>query len=93
MPHLLLNFPSVQVMIRGAENGYQAAYEKIKDVVKALLGIQTQVLQGDTYRSCVQIGDIAYLGQDDGTRPLFSANFSFIVLPAAESGDNRIPIT
>lgn len=93
MPHLLLDFPSVQVMVRGVENGYQDAYNKIKDVRKYLLGMQTQVLQGDTYRSCTMISDIAYIGQDDNTRPLLSANFSFIVLPASESGDNRIPIT
>lgn len=92
-PHLLYNEPSVQVFVRGAKNGYAAARTKINDCVKALLGIGTTVVQGDTYRSCNQIGDVAYLGQDDNTRPMFSANFWFIVEPAAEAGDLRIPIT
>lgn len=93
LPHLLVNYPSVQVMVRGDKNGYAAAYDKLEAIVKTLLGIYTTVVQGDTYSACTQIGDVTYLGQDDGTRPLFSANFSFIVLPAAQSGDHRLPIT
>lgn len=92
-PHLLLNFPSVQVFVRGTKNGYQEARTKAYDVVKALLGMTDELLQGDMYRSCTQIGDIAYLGQDENTRPMFSANFSFIVEPAQETGDIRVPIT
>lgn len=92
-PHLLLNFPSIQIIVRGARSGYAAAYTKMSAVVVALLGMQTTVVQGDTYRSCNQIGDVAYLGEDDNTRPMFSANFWFIVLPAAESGEQRAPIT
>lgn len=93
LPHLLLNRPSVQVMVRGDNNGYAAAYTKMEDVVRALIGMLTTTVQGDVYRSCTQIGDISYLGQDDNTRDLFTANFSFIVLPAAKSGDKRIAIT
>jgi hypothetical protein len=92
-PHLLLNEPSVQVIVRGAKNGYVAASDKVRAIVNRLLGITTQALQGDTYRACTQIGDVNYLGQDDNTRPMFSANFRFIVEPAAEAGGNRAPIT
>jgi hypothetical protein len=53
----------------------------------------TDSVSGDVYQSCTQVGDIAYLGQDDNTRPMFSMNFSFIVLPAAEVGSNRVAIT
>ena len=92
-PHLLLNMPSVQVMTRGAKNGYQAARDKLEAIVNRLLGMDTTVLQGDTFRSCNQIGDIAYLGQDDNTRPIFSANFWFIVEPAALAGGHRVAIS
>lgn len=92
-PHLLLNQPSVQVMIRGTKNGYQAAYAKARAVVAKLLGMATTVLQGDTYRSCIQIGDIGTLGFDENKRPLFSANFRFIVEPVAETGETRVSIT
>lgn len=92
-PHLLLNQPSVQVIVRGAKNGYQAAYVKIRQVVTKLLGMPSTSLLGDVYRSCLQIGDVIELGQDDNTRPLFSCNFRFIVEPAAETGETRQPIT
>jgi len=90
-PHLRLNFPSVQVMLRGEQNGYQEARAKAKEVCDKLLGMDTEVLNFDTYRSCNQIGDVIWLGQDENNRPIFSANFRFIVEPA--TGDNRIPIT
>lgn len=91
MPHYRINWPSVQVMGRGSESGYQAARAKMKEVCDTLLGMGTEVLNGDTYRSCNQIGDVIYLGVDTNGRPLFSANFWFIVEPA--TGTNRLPIT
>lgn len=93
IPHLLLNEPSVHVLVRGAKNGYDAADQAARKVVTALLGMPRTTVQGDVYASCVQLSDTTYLGQDDNTRPLFSANFRFVVLPAAESGDNRVAIT
>src|ERR1700704_2864768 len=84
-PHLLLNQPSVQVMVRGKKSGYVAAELKVAEVVDQLLGMSPVTLQGDRYRSCVQIGETTYLGQDDNTRDLFSANFRFIVEPATNT--------
>lgn len=94
-PHLLLGFPSVQVVVRGAKSGYKTAREKANAIVNALLGMSsyTDPTSGDVYQSCTQIGEIAYLGQDDNTRPILSMNFSFIVLPAAEAGSHRVAIT
>lgn len=92
-PHLLLNQPSVQVMVRGKKSGYQAADDKIREVVDNLLGMSSTVLKGDMYRSCVQIGDVSYLGQDDNTRDLFSANFRFIVEPALNATTHRSVIS
>lgn len=92
-PHLLYNEPSVQIMVRGAKSGYVAARTKIRTIVNKLLGFTDQTLQGDVYRSCNQIGDVAYLGEDDNTRPMFVANFWFVVLPAAEAGGHRVAIT
>lgn len=90
-PHLLINEPSVQVMVRGAKSGYEAASTKIRNVVDALLGMNSTTLGGDVYRSCNQIGDVAYLSKDSNMRPIFVANFWFIVLPASGTG-YRTPI-
>lgn len=88
-PHLAINFPSVQIMVRG--NDYQEASAEMSLICNALLGISTQVLNTDTYRSCNQIGDVIYLGQDANGRKMFSANFWYIVLPS-DLG-NRMAIT
>lgn len=94
-PHLLINFPSVQVFVRGKKSGYQDAQAKAREIVKVLLGRAgyTDAVSGDVYQSFTQTGDVAYLGQDENTRPMFTANFSLIVLPAAESGGHRTAIT
>lgn len=99
-PQLLINFPSVHCVVRGSKSGYQAARTKAGDIVDALLGMNSTLVgqsvspayAGDMYRACNQIGDIAYLGQDENTRPMFSLNFSFIVLPA-DTGGHRVAIT
>jgi hypothetical protein len=91
MPHYRINWPSVQIMVRGSPSGYVEARAKIKAVVDALLGMGTTVLNSDTYRSCNQMGDVINLGQDANNRPIFSANFWFIVEPA--TGTHRLPIT
>lgn len=89
-PHLLLNRPSVQILVRGDLNGYQAADAKIRAAVDALLGIPAQTLNGDWWQGITQRGDVSFLGFDENSRPLFSANFSIIVEPKA--GGYRQPI-
>ena len=90
-PRLALNFPSVQVMVRGKASGYTDARAQIDKACNALLGFGNVVLNSDTYRSCNMMGDVIYLGQDDNGRPMMSANFWFIVEPS-DLG-NRISIT
>lgn len=92
-PRLLLNYPSVQVVVRGAPSGYVAARNKMTQIVNALIGLVPGVISGDTYRGCIQIGEVATLGQDDKTRQLFSANFRFFVEPAAIPGGHRVAIS
>ncbi len=92
-PHLLLNFPTVQIQIRGNQGGYKVTRAQLKLAVDSLLGMSSQVLNGDTYRSCNQVGDVIYLGQDENERPMFSANLTFIVEPAATAGTHRVTIT
>lgn len=89
-PHLALNFPSIQIMVRGKPSGYVAARQEIGNICDILLGFGNVSLTGDMYRSCNQMGDVIYLGQDDRGRPMFSANFWFIVEPS--SLGNRVEI-
>ncbi len=86
-PKWLVDFPSIQVMLRGAENGYQALYTKAIEVKDALLGLPSQDLNGDRWVAVNQAGNEAFLGYDDNGRPRFSLNFNLIIEPA--SGTNR----
>ncbi len=91
-PRLSLNEPSVQIIVRGAPSGYVAASNKIRAIVDTLLGMPQETISGDIYQGCTQIGDVTTLGQDVNARPMFSANFHFIVEPAV-AGGHRVSIT
>ena len=82
-PHLLLNTPSVQMMVRGEPGDYVGASVKIRSAVDALLGLPAQSVNGDAWGGIRQMGDVAFLGYDDLNRPLFTSNFSIIVEPKA----------
>lgn len=89
-PKYLLDYPSVQVRVRGRPNGYvesRATAERVKDV---LLGIDSQDHGDDRWDSITMATDIVDLGYDQNNRPLHTLNFRCIVEP--KLGDNRVPI-
>lgn len=93
-PHLRLNFPSVQIQVRGARGGYVKAFKKMQEIVDALLGIPSGVPSvgfPDWWQGITQLGDAGFIGFDENKRPVFSSNFSLIVQPA--SGTYRKNIT
>lgn len=91
-PAWLLDFPSIQVRIRGAPGDYIGAQQKIVDCKNTLLGLPSQDLNSDRWVSVRQIGDINLIGYDDSNRPMFTMNFSLIIEPAVVGGENRIPL-
>ena len=90
MPKWLIDFPSAQVMIRGAPGGYQAAKLKARDVLNNLHSIPSQDLNGDRWDGIIAQSGPGYLGKDDNNRPKFSINFRLIIEPL--SGTHRIPL-
>lgn len=83
-PHLALNFPSAQVLIRGNPGDYVGAHDKGRAAIDALLGAgYTTLSGGDKWEGITQIGDLAFIGYDEKNRPIFSANFSISVEPAS----------
>lgn len=91
-PKYLLDFPSIQVLVRGAPNGYAAAFVKAVAIKNTLLGLPSQEVSGDTWVQVNQIGDVASLGYDENNCPLFSINFALTIEPATGSGMNRTPL-
>ena len=90
-PKHLLDFPSVQVRVRGKKFGYQEAYQKILDVKNELLGLPSQTINGSLFSGVWAIGDIIFLRYDDNNRPIFVSNWRTAVEPA--SGTNRTPLS
>ncbi len=89
-PRWLLDFPTVQVMVRGAANGYQAAESKVQAVKDTLLGLPSQDIGGDRWVAVNMLGDPVFLGYDENNRPKWSLNFPLIIEPA--TGANRIAL-
>ena len=83
MPKFLIDFPAVQVMIRGAPGGYQAAKLKARDVLNELHSIPSQDLNGDRWNSIRALSGPGYVGSDDNNRPKFSINFTLIIEPSS----------
>lgn len=88
-PKWLLDYPSLQVIVRGAPSGYQAALIEAYKVKDVLLGLTSLTLNGDRWVSVLMVGDITDLGQDILLRPRFSLNFSCIIEPASNVDTHR----
>lgn len=91
-PRWLLDYPGVQVIVRGNENGYVNARAKAQKIKDLLLGLPTQVIGGDHWLVVTMPGDIAPMGMDVKRRPMFSLNFKLIIEPAVTAGTNREPL-
>jgi hypothetical protein len=90
-PGKLLNFPSVQVIVRGNRNDYLGAQNKTREVIDVLLGRAHETIAGgDFLGGITQIGDAAFIGFDASDCPMFSCNFSMIIEPKA--GGHRQPL-
>lgn len=89
-PKWLVDFPTFQVMVRGAKDDYPGAETKAQQVKDALLGIEPYVhTGGDRWVSVTMLGDFAFLRYDDNSRPLFSGNFRVIKEPVATVASSR----
>ena len=88
-PKWLLDYPTIQVRIRGATNGYKAAWEKAKDVKDALLANTPQTINGDKWDFINIAGDINHIGYDEADRPIFTINFRLIIEPATSALTQR----
>lgn len=92
-PKWLLDFPSIQLIVRGAPNRYQDAYTKMRQAYDVLLGADSQDILGDRLVSITAIGSINTVAFDDDNRPVLSLNLNLIIEPAASVDTNRLPIT
>jgi hypothetical protein len=85
-PRWRVDFPTFQVRVRGGNGEYGVAYDKIRQIRDALLGLDSQDVGPDRWVSVIVMGDIAFVGYESD-RPEFTVNFRVIIEPA--SGANR----
>ena len=91
-PKWLLDYPVVQVLVRGDEAGYQEAVGKTRNCFDVLQGIDAQTVNGDRWDGIMAFGNPSYIGSDENQRPMFSANFRIIIEPAASALTHREPL-
>lgn len=91
-PKWLLDYPSMQVQVRGEINGYLDTYREAKAVKDLLLGVDSQDINGDRWVSVLMSGDMAFIGRDESERPLWSMNFSLIIEPQSVPNSNRFAL-
>lgn len=86
-PAQRLDYPSVQIRVRGALNGYVAAEQKMQSIKNAMISIAKQTINSSVYVGIWQIGDTIFLKYDEKERPIFVSNWKIAVQPAVT--DNR----
>ena len=91
-PKWLLDFPQVQILVRGNENGYPQAYQKLIDCRDRILGMDPMVIAGDRWDGVTQVGSAAFLQYDENNRPIFTSNYRIILEPAASASSHREPL-
>jgi hypothetical protein len=89
-PKWLLDFPFVQVMVRGEVSDYLNTFREAKAMKDLLLGIESfTTSDGDRLVSVTQNGDLGFIGRDENMRPMFVINFRLIIEPQNVANSQR----
>jgi Bacteriophage minor capsid protein len=96
-PGLNVDYPAIQIIVRGTADGYPDAWRMCSTIKDILLGRPSAVVgadpelgvEGDTWASITMTGGIMAVGLDPSERPLFSMNFQLIVHQGDLSRSNR----
>lgn len=67
--------PGLQVRGRGAPDGYEAGFSRMKSVELLLAGLSNTTLSGTAYKLITPTGSIANMGYDEKGRPEWVQNF------------------
>ena len=92
-PRYLLDFPTIQIMVRGDANGYMEAFREAKAVKDIILGVDSyNTANGDRMVSITQNGDIGFIGRDESMRPMWTGNYALIIEPQTVANSNRVAL-
>jgi hypothetical protein len=78
-----IDYPSVQILVRGGQEDYMAVREKAQDVFVALHAIDSSPTPYPELTSCLGLAPV-FLGYDANKRPVWAVNFNCIVSKSPE---------
>ncbi len=91
-PKWLLDYPTLQIVVRGGVDDYLATFVEAKAVKDILLGITSQDINDDRWISVTMNGELGSIGRDENDRPLFAVNFALIIEPQVVGNSNRFAL-
>jgi hypothetical protein len=93
-PKWLMDYPSVQVRVRGAIGGYDDALDEAYKVRNSLLGLDNYLhTSGDRIDAINIMGDVFPMPADETGKPVFVINFKLRVEPSSTTTPtNRLPL-
>lgn len=92
-PRWLIDYPSVQIRVRGGPNSGDETWLKAKEIRDLLLGKTSYTAaNSDRIVHVNGLGDVALTGYDDKVRAEYVFNLQLIIEPAPQAGDNREPL-
>lgn len=86
----LIDWPQIQVRVRGGVNGYASAWAKAQQIKDALLGLAQVSIGGTLYVGIMIFGDINFIMYDEPNRPILTINFQIIREPSDETNRKSI---
>lgn len=93
-PHLLVDWPGLQVIVRGGQGGigYNDSWIMIQKVRDAILGMNAHPVEFPELDGVTERGHFGPMGYDDKDRHTWSANFQLLVEPTANAITHRVSI-
>lgn len=82
-PLLNINYPSIQVRVRGIVNDYAAGWTKIADISKLLISHAVYSGTTATYTGFWQQGSDMFLMYDENSQPIFISSWRLAAQPTS----------
>lgn len=91
IPNLLVDFPGIQVLVRGSRGGlgYRDSWLMMRKIRDSILGMQNAPPEFPELDGITERGTIVPMGYDDQDRHTWSSNYQLIVEPGANALTHR----
>ena len=73
-PNYVLNKPTIQIRVRGSQNGYQTAYDLAQSIKEMLGDVHNRVVNSTRYIGVWVMSEVSFVGYGAKDRPEFTFN-------------------